>query len=127
MLLAQYNNYLALRIMKVFADYVKMDYYAVCHTDISTWYANRYMTMLASGECNVLNTPNYKLKKQKVAGGHHTTPVKASYVGTKIYEFDIKGQYPNIAIRNNFSFDTLNCNCCRYDGNAQVKRKLSKQ
>src|SRR5215469_2812557 len=42
MLLAQYNNCLALRIMKIFAGYAKMDYFLVCHTEISTWYANRY-------------------------------------------------------------------------------------
>jgi len=36
MLLAQYNNCLALRIMKIFAGYAKMDYYLVCHTEIST-------------------------------------------------------------------------------------------
>ncbi len=39
MLLAQYNNCLALRIMKVFAGYAEMDYYLVCHTEISKWYA----------------------------------------------------------------------------------------
>src|SRR5215813_6611616 len=42
MLLAQYNNCLVLRIMKVFASYANMDYYLVCHTDIGRWYANRY-------------------------------------------------------------------------------------
>ena len=36
MRLAQYNNCLALRIMKIFAGYAKMDYYLVCHTEIST-------------------------------------------------------------------------------------------
>jgi DNA polymerase, archaea type len=38
MLLAQYNNCLALRIMKIFARYAKMDYYLACHTEISKWY-----------------------------------------------------------------------------------------
>ena len=56
MLLAQYNNCLVMRIMKVFADYAKMDYYSVCHTEISKWYANRYRKMLESGECTVFYT-----------------------------------------------------------------------
>jgi hypothetical protein len=29
----------------------------------------------------------------------------------KIYEFHIKGKYPNYAKINNFSFDILNCTC----------------
>lgn len=57
MRLAQYNNCLALRIMKIFARYAQMDYYLTCHTEISNWYANRYRTMLESGECTVFYTP----------------------------------------------------------------------
>ncbi|MBV9175465.1 MAG: hypothetical protein JO297_00335 [Nitrososphaeraceae archaeon] len=79
MLLAQYNSCLALRIMKIFALYAQMDYYLVCHTDISTWYANRYKKMLESGECTVSYTPNYKLPKQRIVGGRHITPVKAFF------------------------------------------------
>jgi DNA polymerase, archaea type len=48
MLLAQRNGCLALRTMKIFASYARMDYYLVCHTDISTWYASRYKKMLDS-------------------------------------------------------------------------------
>jgi hypothetical protein len=78
MLLAQYNNCLALRIMKVFAGYAKMNYYQVCHTDVTRWYSNLYKKMLDSGECTVAHTPDYRLPKQKIAGGHHTNPVKNS-------------------------------------------------
>ncbi|MFY9870527.1 MAG: DNA polymerase domain-containing protein, partial [Candidatus Nitrosopolaris sp.] len=123
MRLVQYNNCLALRIMKIFAGYAKMDYYPVCHTEISKWYANRYRKMLESGECTVSHTPNYKLEKQAIGGGHHTNPINGFFIGTKIYELDIKGQYPNIVINNNFSFDTLNCTCCKYNENAQVKHE----
>jgi DNA polymerase, archaea type len=124
MRLAQYNNCLVLRIMKVFAGYAKMDYYLVCHTEISTWYANRYKKMLESGECTISYTPNYKLDKQAVDGGHHTQPIKGFFIGAKIYELDIKGQYPSIAINNNYSFDTLNCTCCKDNENAWVKQEI---
>jgi DNA adenine methylase Dam len=124
MLLAQYNNCLVLRIMKVFAGYAKMDYYLTCHTEISTWYTNRYQKMLESGECTVSYTPNYKLDKQAIDGGHHTQPIKGFFIGAKIYELDIKGQYPSIAINNNFSFDTLNCTCCKDNENAWVKQEI---
>jgi DNA polymerase, archaea type len=123
MRLAQYNICLVLRIMKTFAAYAKMNYYLVCHTEISKWYANRYMNMLESGECTVSYTPNYKLDKQAIRGGHHTHPTKGFFTDTKIYELDVKGQYPGIVINNNFSFDTLNCTCCKYNENARVKQK----
>src|SRR5215469_5425902 len=123
MLLAHYNNCLVLRIMKVFANYANMDYYLVCHTDISRWYANRYQKMLESGECTVSYTPNYRLDKQAIGGGHHTPPIKGFFIGTKIYELDVKGQYPSIVINNNFSFDTLNCTCCKYNQSAGVKQE----
>lgn len=46
--------------------------------------------MLESGECTVFYTPNYKLDKHAISGGHHTSPVKGFFVGTKIYELDVK-------------------------------------
>src|SRR5215467_3039319 len=121
--LAQYNNCLALRIMKIFATYAEMEYYLVCHTQISTWYANRYSKMLESGECTIFYTQNYKLDKQAIGGGHHTHPISGFFVGTNIYELDVKGQYPNIVINNYFSFDNLNCTCCKDNENARVKQK----
>jgi DNA polymerase, archaea type len=78
--------------------------------------------MLESGECTISYTPNYKLEKQAIGGGHHTSPTKGFFIGTKIYELDIKGQYPSIVINNNFSFDTLNCTCCRYNESARLKQ-----
>ncbi len=122
MQLAQYNNCLVLRIMKVFASYAKMDYYPVCHTDISRWYSNRYQKMLESGESTVSYTPNYKLIKQPIGGGRHTHPTEGFFIGTKIHELDVKGQYPSIVINNNFSFDTLNCTCCKHNENAYIKQ-----
>jgi DNA polymerase elongation subunit (family B) len=123
MLLAQYNNCLALRIMKIFSAYAQMDYYLVCHTEISYWYANRYQKMLEARECTVFYTPNYRLDKQPIGGGHHTSPTKGFFTGTKVYELDVKGQYPSIVINNNFSFDTLNCTCCRENENARLKQE----
>jgi len=123
MRLAQYNNCLAPRIMKIFAGYAQMDYYRTCHTDISTWYANRYKKMLESGQCTLSYTPNYTLPKQRIGGGHHTTPSKGFFAGINIYELDIKGQYPSIVINNNISFDTLNCTCCKYNSNAHLRKE----
>ena len=41
MMLAQYSNCLVLRLMKVFSKYSEMDYYKVCHVNVSKWYENQ--------------------------------------------------------------------------------------
>lgn len=121
--LAQYNKCLALRIINIFAYYAEMDYSMTCHTNISYWYANKYDKLIKRGECTLSFTPNYKLIKQPISGGHHSSPVKGFFENTKIYELDVKGQYPTIVISNNFSFDTLNCTCCKNDEKAMVKQE----
>ncbi len=122
MLLAQYNNSLVLRLMNVFSGYAEMDYYKLCHTNVSQWYATKYKKMIERGEITLDFTPNYKLEKQEIGGGHHIIPSKDFFVNSKIYELDVKGMYPTIVINNNLSFDTLNCKCCEYDSSAQVNQ-----
>jgi DNA polymerase I len=66
MLLAQYNNCLVLRLMKVFSTYAEMDYHKVCHTNVSAWYSFKYKKMIKRGETTLDLTPDYKLEKQKI-------------------------------------------------------------
>jgi DNA polymerase elongation subunit (family B) len=120
MLLAQYNNCLVLRLMKVFSRYAEMDYYKVCHTGVGNWYENKYKKMLERGEITVKFTPNYKLEKEEFTGGHQITPKKGFFVNSVIIELDVKGMYPAIGMNNNLSFDTLNCICCEYDSSCQI-------
>ncbi len=123
MLLAQYNNCLVLRLMKVFSDYSEVDHYKVCNTNVSKWYETKYKKMIERGEINLEFTPNHKLEKQGISGGHHTIPSKGFFVDSKIYELDVKGMYPTIVINNNLSFDTLNCRCCIYEPKAQINQE----
>ena len=122
MLLAQYNKCLVLRIIKIFANYAEMDYFLTCHTSVGYWYANKYDKMIESGECTLSFTPNYNLPKQPISGGHHSLAVKRFFENAKVYELDVKAQYPTIVVNNNFSFDTLNCTCCNSDEKALVKQ-----
>ncbi len=119
MLLAQYNNCLVLRL-KVFSNYAEMDYYQVCNTNVSSWYAKRYRKMIENKETISDFTSYSIIEKQNIIGGHHTTPKKDFFINSKVYELDVKGMYPSIAINKNISFDTLNCTCCEFDPNAQV-------
>jgi DNA polymerase elongation subunit (family B) len=123
MLLAQYNSCLVLRLMKVFAGYAEMDYYKVCHTNVSTWYANKYKKMIERGESILSFTLEYKLQKQEIGGGHHVIPAKAFFINQEVYELDVKGMYPTIVRNNNISFDTLNCTCCKYDPSASLSQE----
>lgn len=122
MLLAQYNNCLVLRLMKEFSKYAEMDYFKVCNTDVSKWYENKYVKMISRGEITLDHTPNYKLEKQEYGGGHHTIPKKGFFYDAVVYELDVKGMYPFIIIKNNLSFDTLNCNCCKNDPSAYLNQ-----
>ena len=122
MSLAQYNNSLVLRLMKVFSKYAEMNYFKVCHTNVSAWYENKYLIMIFRGECSLTFTPNYTVQKEKIGGGHHTVPKKGFFIDTKIYELDVRGMYPSIVIKNNISFDTLNCTCCEYDLSAEISQ-----
>jgi DNA polymerase I len=79
--------------------------------------------MIKSDECTVAFTPQYNLSKQPISGGHHSSPVKGFFENTKICELDVKGQYPTIVVNNNFSFDALNCTCCKNDEKAIVKQE----
>jgi DNA polymerase elongation subunit (family B) len=122
MLLAQYNNCLVLRLMKVFSVYSELDYYKTCNTNVSKWYETKYKKMIERGEISLDFTPSYKLEKQKIGGGHHTIPKRGLFVNSKIYELDVKGMYPTIVLNNNISFDTLNCRCCEYNPDAQISQ-----
>lgn len=123
MLLAQYNNCLVLRLMKAFAKYAEMDYYKICHTNVSKWYGNKYKKMVEKGECRLEFTPSYKLEKKEIGGGHHTIPKKGFFINTNVYELDVKGMYPTIVKNNNISFDTLNCRCCKNDSSAYLSQE----
>ena len=53
-----------------------MNYYRVCYTNVSRWYANKFNKMIESQDITTDYTPDYKLEKQKISGGHHTIPKK---------------------------------------------------
>ena len=82
--------------------------------------------MIERGESILNYTPDYKLKKQDISGGHHTVPSKGFFVDSTVYELDVKGMYPTIVLNTNLSFDTLNCICCKDDPTAQFHKDTIK-
>ena len=74
---------------------------------------------------NILCEEKYVgLKSPEIAGGHHSQPVKGFYLGKFVYELDVKGQYSNVAKNYNLSFDTVNCTCCEFRKEAQIKQEI---
>ena len=124
MMLAQYNNCLVLRVMKLIAEYSEVDYQICCDTNKTWWDANIYNKMLERGEITLEYTPDYKLPKKQIGGGHQFPSKAGFYVGIPIDELDVKGEYPTLAIKHNISHDTLNCNCCHDNNSAYLEQRL---
>jgi DNA polymerase, archaea type len=124
MMLAYYNDCLALEIMKYIAFYSEMDYYRCCHTGVSQWYANIYKGMINRRECLFGYNHNRKIPKLYIAGGNSIQPKKGFYKDKPVDELDIKGMYPTIAIEHNISFETVNCRCCENDTESKVPSEV---
>ncbi|MGA7900959.1 MAG: hypothetical protein WCA39_19100 [Nitrososphaeraceae archaeon] len=124
MMLAQYNNCLVLRVMKLIAEYSEVDYQICCYTNKTWWDANIYDKMLERGEITLEFTPDYKLPKKRIGGGHQFPSKAGFYVGVLIDELDVKGEYPTLVIKHNISHDTLNCRCCSGNDRAYLEPRL---
>ncbi|MGB6532493.1 MAG: DNA polymerase domain-containing protein, partial [Candidatus Nitrosopolaris sp.] len=124
MMLAYYNDCLALEIMKYIALYSEMDYYHCCYTGLSQWYANIYKNMIKRRECIFEYIQNKKIPKLYIAGGNSIQPKKGFYKNQPVDELDVKGMYPTIAIEHNISFETVNCECCKNDPESQVAKEV---
>jgi len=124
MMLAQYNNSLVLRVMKLIAEYSEVDYQICCFTNKTWWDANIYDKMLERGEITLEFTPDYRLPKKQFGGGHQFPSKAGFYVGIPIDELDVKGEYPTLVIKYNLSHDTLNCRCCRDNDRAYFEPRL---
>jgi DNA polymerase I len=111
-MLAQYNNCLVLRVMKLIAEYSEVDYQICCYTNKTWWDANIYDKMLERGEITLEFTPDYKLSRKQFGGGHQFPSKAGFYVRIVIDELDIKGEYPTLVRKYKLSHDTLNCSCC---------------
>jgi DNA polymerase I len=122
MMLAYYNDCIALEVMKYIALYSEMDYYRCCHVGVAQWYSNIYDKMIERGQCNILSDP--KIPKKHIAGGNSIKPKKGFYRNESIAELDVKGMYPTIAIGHNIPFETVNCLCCENNPKAQVPSEV---
>jgi DNA polymerase elongation subunit (family B) len=122
MMLAYYNDCIALEIMKYIALYSEMDFHRCCYVGITQWYSNIYNNMIQRGECVLQHET--KIPKQYIAGGNSIQPKRGFYKNQPVDELDVKGMYPSISIEHNISFETVNCQCCENDQKAQVPSEV---
>lgn len=78
--------------------------------------------MIQTGDCRRPSAIDV-LKKRKYAGGVVFEPEPKSYT-TPIEVFDVKSLYPTVMIRNNLSFETVCCTCCKDKPEARVQQSI---
>lgn len=120
MMLAYYNDCIALEIIRNIALYSEMDFYRCCHLGVAQWYSNIYNKMIERGQCDLQLENYHKVPKKYIAGGNSIQPKKGFYRNESVDELDAKGMYPSIAIEHNISFETVNCLCCKNNLKANV-------
>ena len=88
----------------------------VCQTSLSTWWTN--IIKREGGEAK-----QQQFLKKSYKGGYVIEPTKG-YYQQSVYVLDVKSLYPTMMINNNISFDTVNCNCCKYIEEARVSAEI---
>ena len=115
MKLSKHNNYEIIDLMDAISIITDLPFDRVCHTGVSTWWTNIIKRQF--GE------PKHQFLKKTYTGGYVLEPTKG-YYRQPVYVLDVKSLYPTMMINNNISFDTVNCNCCKDDPEAQVSSEI---
>jgi DNA polymerase I len=121
MKLCMYNDFEILDLMNAFSVITKLPFDRVCHTGISTWWNKIITDKITNGECRF---PTYKIGKKQYKGGRVIEPITGYYKDCLVYVLDVKSLYPTMMIKNNISFETVNCNCCIHKKEARVSSKI---
>ena len=115
--LSKHNNYEILDLMNAISVITDLPFDRVCHAGLSTWWTN----IIKRG--GIEPTPHALLTKKSYTGGYVIEPTKG-YYQQSVYVLDVKSLYPTMMINNNISFDTVNCDCCKYIEEARVSKEI---
>ena len=116
MKLSKHNNYEILDLMNAISVITDLPFDRVCQTGLSTWWTN--IIKRGGGEAK-----QQQFLKKSYKGGYVIEPTKG-YYQQSVYVLDVKSLYPTMMINNNISFDTVNCNCCKYIEEARVSAEI---
>jgi DNA polymerase elongation subunit (family B) len=123
--LMQREKFEILNLMQALATITKQTFERVCHTQVSTWWA-QIIARTTGSSSGSRGTKQSNIKKQKYAGAYIIPPKSGSYANNKtpIYVLDVNSMYPTQMINWNLSFETVNCACCENDSAARVFHSL---
>ncbi|HSF49233.1 MAG TPA: DNA polymerase domain-containing protein [Nitrososphaeraceae archaeon] len=118
MKLSKHNNYEILDLMNAISIITDLPFDRVCHAGISSWWGNIIKREFGEPRQQLLQKKSY-------TGGYVIEPTKG-YYQQPVYVLDVKSLYPTMMINQNISFDTVNCDCCKYDLEARVSPDIMK-
>jgi DNA polymerase, archaea type len=118
MQLSKHNNSEVLDAMKAVAEITGLGFERVCRSGISTWWAAIYDQAILNGDCQLYNSntnSNTKgLDHYDYKGAAVLEPKRGIYHNLVVV--DVVSLYP--------SFDTVNCECCRYNPDAKISGQI---
>jgi DNA polymerase, archaea type len=123
--LSKINNGQILSLMQAIAELTKLSLEQVCHNSISTWWTKVFDdTGCIPPKVRSLNEDitSQQQSSSDYQGGFVIEPKRGLYENIKVV--DVVSLYPSIAILNNISFDTVNCNCCINREDAKVPAEV---
>jgi DNA polymerase elongation subunit (family B) len=126
MQLSKHNNGEVLDAIKSISEITGLDFERVCKTGLSTWWAAIFDNMVYGSELipPLSDRNEGKLSAVQYVGGIVIQPKKGLYHDLTVV--DVTSLYPTMAILHNVSFDTVNCQCCKYDSRCRISRDITK-
>jgi len=129
MQLAKHKNGDVLGAMKAISELTGLDFEKVCRTGFSTWWAAIFDNMASGGECEATAL--------SFRGGRGQVLTEQSYIGGSVLQpkkglchdlivVDVASLYPSMAILQNVSFDTINCDCCTDVSESRISYDITK-
>ena len=121
MKLSQHDNFEILDLMNAISIITEIPFDRVCHTGIWHWWTRIIEKQISS---DPYRFQNYGMTKRKYTGAYVIEPKIGFYDTQAVYVLDVKSLYPSMMIENNISFETINCECCKFNREAKVDFKI---
>jgi DNA polymerase I len=121
MKLSQYDNFKILDLMNAISIITDVPFDRVCHTGIWYWWT-RIIERQTSADPHRFQS--FGVAKRKYTGAYVIEPKIGFYDTQAVYVLDVKSLYPSMMIEHNISFETTNCECCKYDREAKIDFKI---
>jgi DNA polymerase elongation subunit (family B) len=112
----EHNGHEVLDAFLAIAEITSLQFDHVCRTKISTWWQAIYDKLVELGICK---KPSVRIQfRETYKGATVLEPISGLYYNVIVD--DAQSLYPTVAILFNLSFDTINCECCVGDKDANI-------